>query len=466
MAIEKVLIAEQDTSSRDYLQEVLLRRKSEVFVAIDGIHALELLHEHLFDLVICDLTFSETGGLKLLQTAKKQHPQIVVILIAAVGCIQSAVEAMRLGAFNYLLKPLSSDTIEPMLDRVQEHIDLLQENNYLREEISCHPDQKKHYLITESAMMKKILSDVSKIAKSSSSVFISGESGTGKEVIAHAIHAQSHRTLQPFIKVNCAAIPSTLLESEFFGHEKGAFTGAINKKLGRFELADKGTLLLDEISEIPLEIQSKLLRAVQEMEFERVGGIRSISVDVRLISTSNRSMKEAIEQKLFREDLYYRLNVVPIHLPPLRERKDDILPLAEFFLKRLCEENQKPIKRLSSNARQKVIDYQWPGNIRELANVMERTVVMNATDIIEAHHVYIDLSCPVKEAPSPTTPIGITLAEMEKKLILETLAREKHNRTKTAEVLGISIRTLRNKLHLYNQGNCKTPEAERSLGVS
>jgi two-component system, NtrC family, response regulator AtoC len=304
-------------------------------------------------------------------------------------------------------------------------------------------------LIAESEMMKKILNDVSKIAKSSSSVFISGESGTGKELIAHAIHAQSHRHLQPFIKVNCAAIPITLLESEFFGHEKGAFTGAMNKKLGRFELADKGTLLLDEISEIPLELQSKLLRAVQEMEFERVGGIRPTQVDVRLISTSNRSMKEAVEQKLFREDLYYRLNVVPIYIPPLRERKEDILPLAEFFLKQLCEENQKPIKYLSVGAKQKLIHYNWPGNIRELANVIERSVVMNTTDVLETHQIYIELACSIKEAPSHTFPTGITLAELEKRLILETLAREKNNRTKTAQVLGISIRTLRNKLRAY-----------------
>ncbi len=311
-------------------------------------------------------------------------------------------------------------------------------------------EDKKRLLIAESQLMKTILSDVSKIAKSSASVFISGESGTGKEVIAHAIHAQSHRTLQPFIKVNCAAIPSALLESEFFGHEKGSFTGAINRKLGRFELADKGTLLLDEVSEIPLELQSKLLRAVQEMEFERVGGVRPISVDVRLISTSNRSMKEAVEQKLFREDLYYRLNVVPVHLPPLRERKEDILPLAEFFLGRLCEENQKPLKSLMANARQKLLDYHWPGNIRELANVIERTVVMNASDILEAHQVYIDLSCPIKEAPSTPFPVGASLAEMEKRLILETLSREKNNRTKAAKVLGISVRTLRNKLQSYS----------------
>ncbi len=451
MAIEKVLIVDQESSNRAFLQELLRKRKSEVFSAANGPDAVEILHQHLFDLVICDLKIPTTGGLEILKVAKTQHPQTLVILTTSVASIENAVEAMRLGAFNYLLKPFSAETIEPMLDRAQEHIDLLQENNYLREEISTQPDRKKHLLIAQSEMMKKILSDVSKIAKSSSSVFIGGESGTGKEVIAHAIHAQSHRTLQPFIKVNCAAIPAALLESEFFGHEKGAFTGAINRKLGRFELADKGTLLLDEVSEIPLELQSKLLRAVQEMEFERVGGVRPIRVDIRLISTSNRSMKEAVEQKIFREDLYYRLNVVPIHLPPLRERKDDILPLAEFFLKRLCEDNQKPIKRLSANARQKLTDYHWPGNIRELANVIERTVVMNATDIIEAHHVYIDLSCPIKEAPTPALPVGITLAEMEKKLILETLAREKNNRTKTARILGISIRTLRNKLHAYQK---------------
>ncbi|MGC1878099.1 MAG: sigma-54 dependent transcriptional regulator [Rhabdochlamydiaceae bacterium] len=310
------------------------------------------------------------------------------------------------------------------------------------------PDKKLLFII-ESDVMKKILSDVGKIAKSSSSVFISGESGTGKEVIAHAIHAQSHRTQQPFIKVNCAAIPTPLLESEFFGHEKGAFTGAMNKKLGRFELADKGTLLLDEISEIPLELQSKLLRAVQEMEFERVGGVRPVQVDVRLISTSNRSMKEAVEQKLFREDLYYRLNVVPIHIPPLRDRKEDILPLAEFFLERLCKENQKPIKQLSNDAKQKLIDYHWPGNIRELANVIERTIVMNTTDTLEAYQLLIELSCPIKEPLISPYPTGITLAELEKRFILETLGREKNNRTKAAVALGISTRTLRNKLHAY-----------------
>lgn len=448
MAIEKVLIVDEESANRNFLQELLRKRKSEVIVAENGSIALNLLQQHLFDLVICDI---RCQGMEILKKSIVQNSQTLVILTTAFACIESAVVAMRLGAFNYLLKPFTKESIDTLLDKVQEHIDLLQENSYLREEISTQPDRKKHMLIAESEMMKKILSDVQKIAKSSSSVFISGESGTGKEMIAHAIHSQSHRIMQPFIKVNCAAIPTSLLESEFFGHEKGSFTGAINKKLGRFELADKGTLLLDEISEIPLELQSKLLRAVQEMEFERVGGIRPIQVDVRLISTSNRSMKEAVEQKVFREDLYYRLNVVPIHIPPLRERKEDILPLAEFFLKRLCQENQKPIKKLSACAKQKLFDYHWPGNIRELANVIERTVVMNASETIESPQLYIELSCPVpiKDALTSSLPAGITLAELEKRLILETLARENNNRTKTAQVLGISIRTLRNKLHAY-----------------
>lgn len=451
MIIEKVLIADADEQVRNFLHPILRRKKCEVFPAENSEQALQLLHTHLFDLIITDIALTGSKDFEILKEAKAQNPQTVVILTTAYASVESAVEAMRLCAFNYLIKPFSEETIEAMLAKADQHLALLQENNYLKEEISTHSSRKKNLLIAESEMMKKILSDVAKIAKSASSVFISGESGTGKELIAHAIHSQSHRHSNPFIKVNCAAIPTSLLESEFFGHEKGAFTGAINKKLGRFELADTGTLLLDEVSEIPIELQAKLLRAVQEMEFERVGGVRPIRVDVRLISTSNRSMKETVESKLFREDLYYRLNVVPIHLPPLRERQKDIVPLAEFFLARLCEENGKPIKRLTECAQIKLMAYHWPGNIRELANVMERTVVMNPSDTLEAEQLMLDHPTVPLKCPPPSLPIGITLAELEKRLILETLARENQNRTKTAEVLGISIRTLRNKLHLYHK---------------
>ncbi len=306
---------------------------------------------------------------------------------------------------------------------------------------------QKEKIIAESEVMKKILADIKKIAKSTASVFICGESGTGKEVIAHAIHHQSERASQPFIKVNCAAIPATLLESEFFGHEKGAFTGAHTKRMGRFELADTGTLLLDEISEIPLELQPKLLRAIQEMEFERVGGSQPIHVNVRLVSTSNRTMKEMVEQKLFREDLYYRLNVVPILLPPLRDRREDILPLAEYFLRGLCEENKKHCKILSSDARKAFLEYHWPGNIRELANVIERTVVMHPSETISSDMLYLDN--PKKEIELLTLDEELSLKEVERRIILKALVREKNNRTKAAQSLGISVRTLRNKLKEY-----------------
>jgi two-component system response regulator AtoC len=267
-------------------------------------------------------------------------------------------------------------------------------------------------------------------------------------VIAHAIHTQSLRNNYPFIKVNCAAIPETLIESEFFGHEKGSFTGAQTKRLGRFELANQGTLLLDEVTEIPIGIQAKLLRAIQEQEFERVGGTKLIKVDTRIISTSNRDIKEALGQKLLREDLYYRLNVVPIHLPPLRERPEDIIPLSEYFLEKFSIENHKSsIKSFSDSAKKKLLEYTWPGNIRELANVIERTVVMDYGKEVLPEHLSIEGN----SSQNSTFYVGMTLGELEKRLIIETLEAQNQNRTKTAEVLGISIRTLRNKLNEFDE---------------
>ncbi len=314
----------------------------------------------------------------------------------------------------------------------------MSENRYLREDRSS-------ILIAASPIMQKLLQDIEKIAKSNASVFISGESGTGKEVVAHAIHKKSLRAKKPFIKVNCAAIPETLIESEFFGHEKGSFTGANMRKEGRFEIANGGTLLFDEITEIPVSLQPKLLRAIQEQEFERVGGLHPISVDIRFISTTNRIMKQAIESKIFREDLFYRLNVVPIHVPPLRERPEDILALCRYFLDRFCLENHKPKKTLCFQAEKKLLDYSWPGNVRELANIIERCVVMDFSEEIQSEHLYL-------EAPSSFTPLStsLSLAEMEKKWILTTLKREKENRTKTAKALGITVRTLRTKLKDYS----------------
>jgi two-component system, NtrC family, response regulator AtoC len=444
MGIERVLVVDDEALIRKFLIEILQRKKIEVIGAENGKAAFDLIKHHSFDLVISDIKMPEMSGIELLKVAKQLHPQLIFILITAYASVQNAIEAMRLGAFNYLIKPFSLDTIEAMIDKAEEQFSLLEENQYLRQEISHEQRRKLDQIIAESQPMKQTLQDVAKIAKSHANVLICGESGTGKEVIAHAIHFQSARAQGPFVKVNCAAIPEALIESELFGHEKGAFTGAIQRRLGRFELADRGTLLLDEISEIPPSSQSKLLRVIQEKEFERVGGVKPVRVDVRLIATSNRNMKEAVEQKLFREDLYYRLNVMPILLPPLRERKEDILPLAEYFLERFCIDNHKPRKRLSQEARKKLTDYPWPGNIRELANIIERTVVMDSSDLILADHLAID--------PSPSCPIVssqgalISLKEIEKRHILETLSTLHYNRTRAAEALGISVRTLRNKL--------------------
>lgn len=439
--IEKVLVADDEPLMLRFVVDVLKRKGLEVTAVEDGDQAIQMLEMESFDLVISDIKMPKKGGLDVLKSAKVLHPSCLVILATAHGTIESAVEAMKLGAFHFLIKPFSPDALETALAKAEEHLRLIKENKFYRE------DSRRPALVAESPAMKKVMQDLEKIAKAQASVFITGESGTGKEVIAATIHELSMRASHPFIKVNCAAIPETLLESEFFGHEKGSFTGAHIRKTGRFELADKGTLLLDEVTEIPLMLQPKLLRAIQEQEFERVGGTRPIKVNLRFLATSNRNMQEAIESKIFREDLFYRLNVVPIQLPPLRERREDILPLAQHFLEKFCTENHKSKKTFTEKAVQKLLDYPWPGNVRELANIIERTVVMDFDASIDAEHLYLDSTL---IAPK-SKPQGITLHEVEKQHILETLGANFRNRTKTAAVLGISVRTLRNKLHEYGE---------------
>ncbi len=385
MAIEKILVVDDEALMRQFLEEALSRSGFEVDIAQNGKEAFALLRKNSYDLVITDMKMPDHTGLDVLKKTKELSPQTVVLVMTAFGTIENAVEAMKLGAFNYLLKPFTPDAIETLIEKAAEHRALVEENTYLREQVTS-----KGQIIAESPIMKKLLEEAVRVAKSQASVLIHGESGTGKEVIAGAIHAHSMRASNPYIRVNCAAVPDTLIESEFFGHEKGSFTGANAKRLGRFELANGGTLLLDEVTEIPLNLQPKLLRVVQEQEFERVGGTRPVSVDVRLISTSNRDLKEAIEEKVFREDLFYRLNVVPIHLPPLRERKEDILPLVDYFLGKFCAENGKKKKTLTKKAKEKLVNYPWPGNIRELANVMERVVVLDFGEKIEPAHFTLD----------------------------------------------------------------------------
>jgi len=391
MAIHKILIIDDELILRNFLAETLKRKEYEVATADCGKKGLALLEKEGFDLVITDMKMPDLTGLEVLKKVKELSPETVVIVITAYGSIENAVEAMQRGAFHYLIKPFSPDAIEATIEKAQEHQNLVEENRYLRQQVAGGGRvRNNHTIIGVSPVMQQILSDVKKVAASNANVFISGESGTGKEVIAHAVHTHSLRSQRPFIRVNCAAVPEALIESEFFGHEKGSFTGALSKRLGRFELASGGTLLLDEISEIPTPLQAKLLRVVQEQEFERVGGSKLIKADVRLVSTSNRDMKQAIAERTFREDLYYRLNVIPIHLPPLRERREDIVPLATYFLENMCLENNKKKKKLSAGAILLLEEYNWPGNIRELANIIERVVVMDYAQTVEREHLMLE----------------------------------------------------------------------------
>lgn len=456
MTIQKILIVDDEMLVRNFLAETLRRKKFEVETAESGQKALNLLKDTPFDMIITDMKMPGMTGIDVLRKAKELSPHTIVVIITAFGSIENAVEAMRLGAFNYLIKPFSPDTIEAVIEKAQEHQALIEENQYLRQQLSQGGSGSAPNIIAESPSMKKILNDIMQVAQSNTSVFIHGESGTGKEVIAHAIHTHSQRAQQPFIKVNCAAIPETLIESEFFGHEKGSFTGATSRRLGRFELAHKGTLLLDEITETPMGLQAKLLRVIQEQEFERVGGTKPIKVDVRLISTSNRHMKEALAQKMIREDLYYRLDVFPVYLPPLRDRKEDIVPLAHYFLKKVAAENHRECKILTDSSVNKLLSYSWPGNIRELANVIERAVVMDAHREVSPDHLLIEnMSSMASKSTQDDSPLEMTgaalqktmtLKELEKKMIVETLRAQNNNKAKTAEALGINVSTLRKKI--------------------
>lgn len=466
MKIDKVLIVDDEPLMRNFLAETLHRKKIDVTTAENGREALEILEKSSFDLVISDMKMPGFSGIDLLRKVKELYPETIFIVISGFGTIENAVEAMRLGAFNYIIKPFSPETIETVMEKASEQRALLEENSYLRQQVrgnqigslgfsdfTGRPHEGNAVeVIGNSPALRKILSDVLQIAKSNANVFIHGESGTGKEVIAHAIHYNSLRRDRPFIKVNCAAVPDTLIESEFFGHEKGAFTGANAKRSGRFELANGGTLLLDEVTEIPLLLQAKMLRVIQEQEFERVGGTKSLKVDVRLISTSNREMKDAISAKVLREDLYYRLNVVPIYLPPLRERSEDILPLAEYFLKKICLENHKdPKSKIFTPESQKVLlAYSWPGNVRELANVIERAIVMDPDQLIAPEHLCLEGGRSAEHFGSTLTiPLGTPLHLLEKQLILETFKSQQKDPKTTAELLGITPRKLRTKLASY-----------------
>ncbi len=449
--VPKILVVDDEPMITDLLCDVLQRKRYTVETSESGQIALEKIKARAFDLLITDLYLPDFTGIELLKTAKAVAPELGVILITAHSSVETAVEAMRIGAFDYLTKDLNLNEIELTVTRFLEYQDLLRENRLLRSELGQRYGIEN--VIGRSPEMQRVFETVEMVAPTTATVLIQGPSGTGKEVIAKAIHHCSDRRDRPFVKTNCAAIPEGLIESELFGHEKGAFTGAVRSRKGRFETANCGTLLLDEISEIKPSLQAKLLRVLQEREFERVGSPEPIKVDVRIIATTNRDLRAEVEAGRFREDLFYRLNVVPITLPPLSERKEDIPLLVDFFVEKYAAENKRDIKGISRDALEFLMAHEWPGNVRELENTIERAVVLCRGGLIHRKHLFLGQNENSSQPNGPTiyVPSGMTLKEIERHVILKTLKEKRGNRTWTAEALGISVRTLRNKLREYRQ---------------
>ncbi len=442
----KLLIVDDEKHIREGLEKALKIDGYDVELASDGKEALSKIEEEDIDLVITDLKMPNLSGEELMKEALDNYPYLPVIILTGHGTIENAVEAMRNGAYDFITKPLNIDKLSLIVKRALENSSLKRQNRDLLNQL------KKKYsfenIIGKSTPMKKVFETIEQVAPSRANVLIYGESGTGKEMIADAIHHNSPRRNKPYIKVHCAALPETLLESELLGHEKGAFTGAIARKRGRFELANTGTIFLDEIGEISLPTQVKLLRVIQEREFERVGGEQSVKVDVRIISATNKELKEEIEKGNFREDLYYRLDVVSIYVPPLRERTDDIPLMVHKFIEELAKENNREIEGITNGALQALMSYKWPGNVRELRNVIESIVVLTKESVITEQ----DLPSYVRakdEKSSLKIPAGVDLSEVEKRYILFTLENSGGNKTKTSEILNIGRKTLHRKLAEY-----------------
>lgn len=441
-----LLIIDDEKNIRDGLAANFELEGYNVKVAEDGKTGLELITKGDIDLVITDLRMPGISGEEVLRKVTTETPGIPVIVLTGHGSIDAAVDAMRNGAYDFLTKPLNLDQLTLIVKRALEARELSLQHTQLKKEVESEHTLGK--IIGKSASMQKVFEMIKKVASSKASVLITGESGVGKELVADAIHNLSPRKNQQCIKVHCAALSETLLESELFGHEKGAFTGADTLVKGRFELAHGSTIFLDEIGEINPSVQVKILRVLQEKSFERVGGQETIDVDVRIVAATNRILEDEVKQGKFREDLYYRLNVIHIHVPPLRERKDDIPLLIATFLEEFASENGKTIKGISASAKSAMFNYEWPGNIRELRNCVESAVVMCSGEEIQLEDLPPTVSKTASEK-AISIPSNSTLEEAEKIMILETLALNKNNKSKTAEILGIGRKTLHRKLEEY-----------------
>ncbi|MFA5189890.1 MAG: sigma-54 dependent transcriptional regulator [Verrucomicrobiia bacterium] len=457
MPFERILVLEDDLIVRKNIEQQLRTRSYEVTAAATLAAAQSELANNSFDLIIADVRLPDGNGTDLLRQLQERPQRPLVIMMSGFGSIESAIECIQCGAFDYLIKPFSSQQLEVSIGKAENFNRLVKVNQHLSHE---GEDEGENLLVGKSAAMEQLRLLIRKVARTEATVLIQGESGTGKELVARELYRQSPRANAPFIKLNCAAIPENLIESEFFGHEKGSYTGATAKREGRFELAHGGTLLLDEISEVSLNVQAKLLRVLQEREFERVGGNRTIKVDVRVISTTNRNLDQSVDRKEFRQDLFFRLNVVPVHLSPLREHIEDVPELVASFLPRFARRHGANVSGISAAAMEALVNHSWPGNVRELQNIIERAVILCGEGELQVGHLTFGRatspangSAPAQTAASaaPTGADGefLSLDEIEKRHILVALARCNNNRTHAANLLGISIRTLRNKLNDY-----------------
>jgi DNA-binding NtrC family response regulator len=453
-----ILIVEDEAKMRRLLELNLGEDGFVTLSAGDAESGLKLLRENSVNLVVTDLRLPGMDGLEFLHTIKRQNAALPVVVMTAFGSVETAVEAMKAGASDYVLKPFSLSEMRMVIHKELDVHKLREENRSLREALGkryVHPN-----IVARSAKMQEVLATVDRVAITNSTVLLGGESGVGKDLIAHAIHQKSRRSGGPFIKINSTAIPENLLESELFGYEKGAFTGASVSKPGKFELADKGTLFLDEIGDVPPATQVKLLRVLQEREFERLGGTRTIKVDVRLIAATNRDLREALEQGSFREDLYYRLNVVPIDIAPLRQRKEDIPDLTTLFISSFSGESGKPIDGITPEAMQVLVNYHWPGNVRELQNIIERACALTKGTVLKVEDIHLDVR-PARSTNGAGNflPEGMTLEQWEDEMIRESLRRANGNKSQAARLLGLSRNALRyrlSKIGIADEGEKET----------
>jgi DNA-binding NtrC family response regulator len=444
----RILVVDDEVNARTALAELLRDEGYDVETAADAFKALGKYEAFTPHVVVTDLKMPGMDGIELVKKIRGSEDPAAVVVMTAFGAVQSAIEAMRAGAVEYLTKPLNFDELLVVLDKVFEQQELRRETRQLRQRVRDRVAPGN--IVGSSPPMQRVFEVVDQVAPSRATVLITGESGTGKELVANALHMRSPRAGGPFIKLHCAALAESLLESELFGHEKGSFTGAMARKDGRFQLADGGTLFLDEIGEISPSIQVKLLRFLQEHEFERVGGNQTIRVDVRVIAATNKNLAEEVAKNRFREDLFYRLNVVALEMPPLRDRRTDIPALAKFFLDRYAKDNNKTLDGFVPETLERLAGYDWPGNVRELENAIERAVVLATGPQIEPRHLPPNIQPRVTPAGMPAIP-GSPMAEIERYAILETLKATGGSTSKAAEMLGISVRTIQYRLHEYNE---------------